>query len=263
MQPLKEQGVAIEHDLNAPVRECSFCHQPCALASITCDDAPNTAYCLTHAQLCGGPASRKTVRVRHSGERLHELLGLLQSRLARRQQWLQEAAAALASSPALEAVEALLREASVMQIQDKLCDQLQRLATSGHAWQAKAEDVLSSSSTHSLEHVTELISAGRSLSLQLVSIEPLETALSQARAWQEQADQLLGQGRRNGSWQPDICASREELSATPERPAASLLLLPQAKELRDELRRIRLVGEVERIELQVTRHVLGREEDVV
>jgi len=175
---------------------------------------------------------------------------LLQSRLARRQQWLHEAAAALASSPALEAVEALLREASVMQIQDKLCDQLQRLATSGHAWQGKAEDVLSSSSTHSLEHVTELISAGKALSLQLVSIEALETAVSQAWNWQEQADQLLAQGRRNGSWQPDMCASPEELSGTLERPEASLLLLPQAKELRDELRRIRLVGEVQRMLLQ-------------
>ena len=180
-------------------------------------------------------ASSEIEAARSKADTIQELLGLLQSRLARRQQWLNEAAAALASSPGMPHVEALLREARIMQIQDKVYDQLQRLATSGYNWQKKCETLLASSGVYSPGYVIELVSEGKSLSLELPSTARLEEALSQARLWQQEADALLARGREGGTWEPQKCAPRDELAALLERPEASLLLLPQSKELRDEL----------------------------
>ena len=114
-------------------------------------------------------------------DELARLLELLQLRLERRNQWLDEATRSLAERPALHQVEALLKEAEGMQIQDVLHGQLQRLAASGHEWQHKCEVLLTSSSTHPPEYVVELIAAAKALPLELTTVG-LEDTLSQVRA---------------------------------------------------------------------------------
>mgnify|MGYP002630135236 CR=1 FL=1 len=69
----------------------------------------------------------------------------------------------------------------------------------------------------------------------------------QARQWQREADQVLAQARKDGLWLPEACAEKDQLSTLLEQPGAQLLLLPQAKELRDELSRLRLLQEVQQM----------------
>eukprot|EP00966_Prymnesium_polylepis_P306205 7075810-Prymnesium_polylepis.1 len=180
MRPLEELGAHLEdEDPAGPMSECVVCHQPCVLAVVRCGCLQGNIHCPVHAHSCRCTMAQKTVSVRHSVGRLSNLLALLQSRLARRQHWVDEVAAALTSSPAISAVEALLTEAHVMQIQDELYDQLQRLATSGIEWQMKAGCVLSSSAIYPPEYLMELIVEGRAIPLQLTLIEKLETTLAQ------------------------------------------------------------------------------------
>jgi hypothetical protein len=74
----------------------------------------------------------------------------------------------------------------------------------------------------------------------------LEQVLEAARGWQARADVLLhASTSAEGKWQPEACSRAEDLSAVLAEPPASLLLLPQAQGLRDELGRLALVSLVE------------------
>ncbi|KAL3920045.1 MAG: hypothetical protein SGPRY_005400, partial [Prymnesium sp.] len=248
---LSAGGAALEeNDAGTPPPPpplCSVCRQPCVLGLVNCECGVESC-CFCHVSKCGCPPSSKRVSLPIPRGSLSALLSSLSTRLALREEWLEQAEAALRSSPSLGEVGHLLLRASKMGLDHPLCNSLARLSEEGTAWQARADTLIASRSTHAPEHVEALLAEAKRLSLSLPSATELEATLLSAREWQERADVLLSRGRgTGGEWVCERAAERAELSELLASPEASLLLLPQAGEVRAELRRIALAEGVERM----------------
>ena len=99
-----------------PAPCCVVSMQPCWLLCVIHEDGQPT--CAEHTPPgCACSGGQKTVRVSRSREQLAELQAVLEARLAQRQKWLEEAKAALETTPTLEQLESLLAEARSLQLQ--------------------------------------------------------------------------------------------------------------------------------------------------
>ncbi|KAL1525920.1 hypothetical protein AB1Y20_020746 [Prymnesium parvum] len=229
-------------DAAAPPPACAVCHQPAVLAFSSCACTP--AACLRHPPSCG---CARTLSLRHSPASLAALLAALQRRLARRQQWLDEAAAALSSRPSRAAVDELLDEARVMGLADEACERLARRAADAAAWEAQYAELRLSRGHFTLPHARALLKAGGALQLAVPAVDALQGALDATEEWQGRADALLARARPNGAWAIAGAASREEVEHLLSLPQAEWLRLPQAAELRNELDRLALVEQIAKI----------------
>ena len=226
-----------------PTPECAECKQPCWLLCVrcTCAATEGVAHCAEHAlaaqgNTCTCSFDAKVVQQCLTQEQLHALKLKLQGKLAQREDWLENAARALDSSPpTLAHVETLLAEAQLMQIFEPPGERLQRLQRQGGEWQALANNVLNSRAAYGTKEVIELMETGAALPLLLPSLDKLKQLLDTAHAWQNQARELLAASTPTGRWLPQRCVPMEQLAGLLTKPEAQQLKLPEADGVRDEL----------------------------